>query len=95
MSALHITNGDCAADTLREFIHDPIVIAADVLHDGPAPAVGDERWYELRARFLAQSPERVAALQQELAASDRRLDAPPSTARSYSGSSTICSISST
>ena len=41
MSTLHITNGDCAADTLRTFLPDPVKITCDVLHDGPivpAPA---------------------------------------------------------
>jgi hypothetical protein len=41
VSTLHITNGDCAADTLRTFLPDPVKITCDVLHDGPivpAPA---------------------------------------------------------
>jgi hypothetical protein len=41
VSTLHITNGDCAADTLRRFLPDPVKITCDVLHDGPivpAPA---------------------------------------------------------
>jgi hypothetical protein len=41
VSTLHITNGDCAADTLRTFLPDPVTITCDVLHDGPivpAPA---------------------------------------------------------
>ena len=38
MSTLHITNGDCAADTLRSFLPDPVKITCDVLHDGPIVA---------------------------------------------------------
>ena len=37
MSTLHITNGDCAAGTLREFLPDRVVITADVLWEGPVP----------------------------------------------------------
>ena len=73
MSALHITNGDCAASRLREFIGDPVTIAADVLHDGPAPEVSDEEWYKLRAGFLADGPDRAAEIRDELASWDQRI----------------------
>lgn len=53
MSPLHITNGDCAADTLRTFLSDRVLITCDVLHDGPAPLVEDSAWYDTRARFLS------------------------------------------
>jgi hypothetical protein len=81
VTALHITNGDCAATTLREFLTDPVVVSADVLHEGPAPDVDDAEWYELRARFLSWgdggSYRRVRA---SLEASDRAIaDAPPET----------------
>src|SRR6185503_3715876 len=52
VSALHITNGDCAAGTLRSFLTDPVLVTCDVLHDGPAPAVDGDAWHEVRARFL-------------------------------------------
>src|SRR6185295_17994552 len=55
MSTLHITNGDCAAATLRQFLTEPVTITTDVLHDGPAPDVDLDTWHELRARFLAGS----------------------------------------
>ena len=55
MTTLHITNGDCAAATLRQFLADPVTITCDVLHDGPAPDVDLDRWHELRAEFLAGS----------------------------------------
>lgn len=74
MSALHITNGDCAAATLREFIGDPVIVAADVLHEGPAPEVDDERWYELRAQFLGRDAIRVEEIRRDLASSDRAID---------------------
>jgi hypothetical protein len=50
---LHITNGDCAADTLRTFLTDRVLITCDVLYEGPAPLVSDAEWYDTRARFLA------------------------------------------
>jgi hypothetical protein len=50
---LHITNGDCAADTLRSFLADRVLITCDVLHEGPAPLVSDGAWYDARAQFLA------------------------------------------
>jgi hypothetical protein len=55
MSTLHITNGDCAAAILRQFLTDPVTVTTDVLHDGPAPDVDLDTWHELRARFLAGS----------------------------------------
>lgn len=72
MSALHITNGDCAAGTLREFLTDPVTITADVLHDGPAPRVDLDTWHALRARQL--EPDDEAAFERtrrELAEWDR------------------------
>jgi hypothetical protein len=53
VTALHITNGDCAADTLRRVVHDPVEIAADVLHEGPCPPIEGNAWHEVRARFLS------------------------------------------
>jgi len=50
---LHITNGDCAADTLRTFLTDRVLITCDVLHEGPAPLVSGDAWYDTRAQFLA------------------------------------------
>jgi hypothetical protein len=71
---LHITNGDCVGSTLREFISDPVVACADVLHEGPAPAVDDEQWYDLRGRFLADDPAHAAAIARQLMACDAALD---------------------
>jgi Domain of unknown function (DUF1835) len=71
VSALHITNGDCAADTLRTFLADPVLITCDVLHEGPAPRVDGDRWYETRARFLEGLAEGYDAIRTSLAAFDR------------------------
>lgn len=72
MSGLHITNGDSAADTLRAFLAAPVVVTADVLHDGPAPDVDDDAWYELRARHLAQGDAAaMESTRRGLAAGDR------------------------
>jgi hypothetical protein len=51
---LHVTNGDCAAGGLRQAgLPGTVVITADVLHEGPAPAVGEEDWHRIRADYLA------------------------------------------
>jgi hypothetical protein len=72
--ALHITNGDCAATLLRQFLDGPVVAQADVLHEGPAPIVDDETWLDLRARFLARNDGEIGRIREGLAASDRALD---------------------
>ena len=53
---LHVTNGDVAADLIREAgIQGDITLSADVLHEGPAPAgLQPERWRKVRARYLAE-----------------------------------------
>lgn len=53
---LHVLNGDGAADQLRESsVAGEITLAADVLHEGPAPAgLLPERWRKVRARYLAE-----------------------------------------
>jgi hypothetical protein len=72
VSVLHITNGDCAAGTLRLFLDDPVLITCDVLHDGPAPLVEDGAWYDVRARFLADGfNARYEETRAALAAFDR------------------------
>jgi len=53
VSTLHVTNGDSAAGTLRTILADRVTIMADVLHDGPAPRVDDETWYDIRARHIS------------------------------------------
>lgn len=53
---LHVTNGDVAADLIREAgVQGEITLSADVLHEGPAPAgLLPERWRKVRARYLAE-----------------------------------------
>jgi hypothetical protein len=79
VSPLHITNGDCAADTLRTFLSDRVLITCDVLHDGPAPLVDDGAWYDARARFLSDGfGARYADVRSGLERIDRMIaGAPP------------------
>src|SRR5262245_704980 len=44
VSALHITNGDSAAGTLRTFLVDPVVVTCDPLFEGPVPALDRRQW---------------------------------------------------
>jgi hypothetical protein len=55
VASLHITNGDHAGDKLRTFVDGPLVISADVLHEGPCRPVDGNAWHEMRARFLAST----------------------------------------
>lgn len=76
MPTLHITNGSCAGDTLKTFADGPVVLTCDVLHDGPAPQVGDDEWYDLRARFIygnGGGTYTVEGLRADLARSDRAI----------------------
>src|SRR5205085_9332164 len=58
---LHITNGDSAAGTLREFL-DNVVTTCDPLHDGPALPLEGVDWARMRARQLGveETPETLA-----------------------------------
>jgi len=77
VSALHITNGDCAANTLRTFLTDPVLITCDVLHDGPAPAVDGDAWHEVRAGWLTDTyTAAFAETRASLAAFDRTITQP-------------------
>lgn len=71
MSRLHITNGDHAGDKLRRFVDGAVTIAADPLHEGPAPAVDGDLWYDVRARFLSNGEERFEEIKAQLAEWDR------------------------
>jgi hypothetical protein len=55
VTSLHITNGDHAGDKLRTFVDGPLVISADVLHEGPCRPVDGGAWHEMRAHFLASA----------------------------------------
>jgi len=72
VATLHITNGSSAGDKLQTFVDGPVILMADVLHEGPAPRVDDDRWYETRARFLGGADRgRVDEIREGLAAADR------------------------
>jgi hypothetical protein len=70
VSTLHITNGDSAAGTLREFLADRVAITADVLYEGPAPAADPDEWLDARAAFHAASNRERAATRRGLAEAD-------------------------
>ncbi len=72
MTTLHITNGDCAAETIRLVVRDPVTIMADVLHEGPCPPIDGDAWHGLRADFLASyRTAAVAEVKTALARGDR------------------------
>jgi hypothetical protein len=71
VATLHVTNGDCAADIIRRVVADRVVITADVLHEGPAPAVDGDEWHKVRGTFLGDG--HGEAISAELAATDRAI----------------------
>jgi hypothetical protein len=71
VSLLHVTNGDCAGDKLRRFVDGAVTITADPLHEGPAPGVDGDAWYDMRARFLSNGDERFDAIKAQLAEWDQ------------------------
>jgi hypothetical protein len=74
VSTLNITNGDCAADTLRHVVDGPVETAKDVLHEGPCPAVEGDAWYDVRARFLSgDDGARYQAIKKGLAQTDQAI----------------------
>ncbi len=75
--ALHVTNGDSAAHTLRETTYVERVLAwRDALHEGPVPAVEDAELRRIRAAFLAEdSSSDPAPIERSLAERDRELEA--------------------
>jgi hypothetical protein len=70
VTTLHITNGDSAADTLREFISDRVAITADALWEGPALPLEGEAWLRMRAAFRSATPDERDRFYQMLASSD-------------------------
>ena len=73
MSTLHITNGDSAGDKLRRIVKGTVSITADPLHEGPAPPVDGDAWYEVRARFLANGDGTHEDIKTTLASWDRAI----------------------
>jgi hypothetical protein len=73
MSTLHITNGDSAGDKLRRIVTGAVSITADPLHEGPAPPIDGDEWYDVRARFLANGTATHAEIKTTLASWDRAI----------------------
>jgi hypothetical protein len=76
VATLHITNGSCAGDKLKTFVDGPVVLMADVLHDGPAPRLDGDAWYDARARHLGsdtEGPYVPGEVRAELAESDQAI----------------------
>jgi hypothetical protein len=74
VTTLHITNGDSAGDKLRRIVRGAVTITADPLHEGPAPPVDGDAWYDVRARFLASDGDTAhEEIKQQLAAWDRAI----------------------
>ncbi len=72
---IHITNGDSAAERIRELgLQGEVLPWRDVLHEGPVPAPATlDSLRPVRARFLAGSDRDAGQIAQELEARDRRL----------------------
>jgi hypothetical protein len=71
-AALHVTNGDSTAVTLRQTgLAARLVVWRDVLHEGPVPAVDDGELREIRARFLGGAD--AEAVQRTFEERDRAL----------------------
>jgi hypothetical protein len=74
--ALHVTNGDCTVEGLRETgLAREILAWRDVLHEGPVPDVGEEELRRVRAAFLAGEGAADVGALAELAERDRTLAA--------------------
>jgi len=73
VSTLHVTNGDCAGDTLKQFADGPVIITCDVLHEGPAPALEGDAWYATRGRFLGDDEASGERIARGLASVDRTI----------------------
>jgi uncharacterized protein DUF1835 len=76
-SALHVTNGDATVPALRGTgLARRILVWADVLHEGPVPAVDDAELRRVRAAFLADLiPHEADWALAGLERRDRTLDA--------------------
>jgi hypothetical protein len=74
--ALHVTNGDSAANTLLETTLVKRVLPwRDALHEGPVPAVSQSELRRIRASFLADdAPSDFATISRWLEERDRTLD---------------------
>ncbi len=87
---LHVTNGDATARTLRRVVDGPVLVTADVLHEGPCPRVEGDAWHDVRARFLAGYGHPADEVKASLAAGDRTiLDACIGSAKASAGRTDI------
>ena len=75
--ALHVTNGDSAARTLRDTrLVERVLPWRDVLHEGPVPAVPGDELRRVRAAFLAEdAPADADAIRTSLEERDATLAA--------------------
>ena len=74
--ALHVTNGDSAAQTLLEIEHVRRVLPwRDALHEGPVPSTSDDELRRVRAAFLSEdSPNDADSIRRALEQRDRELE---------------------
>ena len=74
---LHVTNGDCTVERLRQArIAGDVVAWRDVLHEGPVPALPPAELRGVRAEYLGTlGPSGAAEVEAELRDRDERLGA--------------------
>jgi uncharacterized protein DUF1835 len=74
--ALHVTNGDCAEQAIRDTgLAREVLPWRDVLHEGPVPAVDAAELRRIRAAFLARAGAADMGALDDLAERDRTLAA--------------------
>jgi plasmid stabilization system protein ParE len=74
--ALHVTNGDCVEEVLRETgLAREVLSWRDVLHEGPVPAVDPGELRRIRAAFLAGAGAADMGALDDLTERDRTLEA--------------------
>jgi len=72
--ALHVTNGDCTVEGLRETgLVREVIAWRDVLHEGPVPDVGEDELRRARAAFLEGAGAADLGTLAELGERDRAL----------------------
>jgi hypothetical protein len=73
---LHVTNGDCTAETLSGAVPGEIAVWAEPLHEGPVPySASPEEWRQVRAHhYAARGWGTVAENESRLASWDAALD---------------------
>ena len=71
---LHVTNGDSAAEPIEAAVGGSVLAWAEMLHEGPVPALPPRELRDVRARFLARWESGYEDALARLAARDRALD---------------------